>query len=127
MKATLDVRVQEIDSKLQVVKNTAIEIADVVENSYKVLGLEEYEALLTDLIDNNDMILGSGIWFAPYVYDSKQKYVGPYIYKNGNDITTTYDYSNAEYDYFSQEYYKIAEKSNGKRLLLIHITIKHQN
>ena len=114
MKANVDVRVKEMDSKLQMVKNTAVEIADVVENSYTILGLEDYEVLFADLIDNNDMVLGSGIWFAPYVYDSKQKYVGPYIYKNGNDITTTYDYSNAEYDYFSQEYYKIAEKSNGE-------------
>ena len=65
MQTNLDARVQEMDSKLQMVKNTAIEIADVVENSYTILDLEDYELLLADLIDNNDMVLGSGIWFAP--------------------------------------------------------------
>lgn len=117
MQANLDASVEELDSMLLVVRSTATSIADVVATSYQYTTLEQYETMLTELVANNDMVLGSGIWFAPYAYDSKQQYVGPYIYKDGDTITTTYDYSNAEYDYLSQEYYKLAEASGGQAVL----------
>ena len=80
-------------------------ISSTVGDTYKDTSLEEYEKMLADIIQNNDMVLGSGLWFEPYVYDEKQEYVGPYVYKDGSSTVVTYDYSNAEYDYFNQEYY----------------------
>jgi methyl-accepting chemotaxis protein len=35
--------------------------------------------------------------------------MGPYWYKDGGSIVETYEYSNADYDYFSQEYYTNAK------------------
>lgn len=75
------------------------------------MGLSDYEEMLTNVITQEDIVSGSGIWFAPYAYDSNEKYVGPYVYKDGSSTVVTYDYSNAEYDYVSQEYYTIAESS----------------
>ena len=75
------------------------------------MGLSDYEEMLTNVITQEDIVSGSGIWFAPYAYDSNEKYVGPYVYKDGSSTVITYDYSNAEYDYVSQEYYTIAESS----------------
>ena len=53
----------------------------------------------------NELVMGSGLWFEPYTYVADEEYMGPYVYKEGSGVTTTYDYTNAEYDYFSQEYY----------------------
>lgn len=90
---------------LHSVSNMATTISRVVETSYKDLPMSEFEAILANIIADNDIVLGSGLWFEPYVFDKNEKYMGPYVYKDGDQIVTTYDYSNAEYDYFTQEYY----------------------
>lgn len=95
----------EMGEYLHSVSNMATTIARVVEMSYKDTPMDEYEEILAHIIKDNDIVLGSGLWFEPYVYDSKEKYMGPYVYKDGDSIVTTYDYSNADYDYFNQEYY----------------------
>lgn len=97
---------------LDVVKSTATTLSRTVGNTYKTLTLDEYEDMLTDVISDNDIVLGSGIWFEPHAYN-EEKYVGPYIFKNGDSIDVTYDYSNAEYDYFSQEYYTLAKAATS--------------
>ncbi len=109
--ATLDAQMAYIEEELNVVKNTAIPIADSVGATYKSTSMEEYEVMLSNIIQENDIVLGSGLWFEPYAYDEKEEYMGPYVMKDGGKVVTTYDYSNAEYDYFSQEYYQISKSS----------------
>ena len=111
MTATLDAETGNINQELEVVKATTATLSSTVASSYKTLVLSDYEKMLTNVITQKDMVSGSGIWFAPYAYDSNEKYVGPYVYKDGSSTVVTYDYSNAEYDYVSQEYYTIAESS----------------
>lgn len=108
MEASLDAEAETINEYLEVVRYTALTISDTIAATYKNMTLSQYEDMLADIIADNDMVLGSGIWFEPYVYDKGEKYVGPYIYKNGSSIDVTYDYSNADYDYFTQEYYQNA-------------------
>lgn len=69
--------------------------------------------MLGEIANSNNIILGSGIWFEPNVFDANEEYVGPYVYKDGDQLSVTYDYSNAEYDYFSQEYYTLAKGSKS--------------
>lgn len=90
---------------LDSVSNMATTISRLVGTSYKDLPMEEFEQILANIIKDNEIVLGSGLWFEPYAFDATQKYMGPYVYKDGDQIVTTYDYSNAEYDYFTQEYY----------------------
>ena len=111
MIATLNAETGSINQELEAVKATATTLSSTVASSYKTLVLSDYEKMLTNVITQKDIVSGSGIWFAPYAYDSNEKYVGPYVYKDGSSTVVTYDYSNAEYDYVSQEYYTIAESS----------------
>lgn len=113
MESTLEAEAGNIDDYLNVVESMAQTISRTVGTTYKVMELSQYEDMLSAIIADNDMVLGSGIWFAPYAYDKDEEYVGPYIYKDGDKISTTYDYSNASYDYFSQEYYTIAKDATG--------------
>lgn len=90
---------------LNSVLDMATTIANLVESSYQTTDMEVYENILGNIISANDIVLGSGLWFEPYAFDSNEKYMGPYVYKDGGSMVTTYDYSNEDYDYFSQEYY----------------------
>ncbi|MDD5936610.1 MAG: methyl-accepting chemotaxis protein, partial [Clostridiales bacterium] len=84
-------------------------LSDFIGNSYQITKMDTYLTSIEDMIQGNDFILGCGIWFEPNVYDKNEKYVGPYIYRDNNQLVTTYDYSNAAYDYLSQEYYIVAK------------------
>ncbi len=117
MNAELHSQSNNIQDLLDMIRATAESTAAVVEHTYKVTDLSTCEKMLSSVVETNESIRGSGLWFEPYVYDEKQEYVGPYVYRDGDKLATTYEYSNAEYDYFKQEYYTEA-KENGK----VHIT-----
>ena len=107
-----------VDSKLQIIRTTAVNISDMVSTSYKFVDMASYGGTLTKIINNNDSILGAGLWFEPNTFDPEEKYVGPYWYKDGGNIVETWDYSNAEYDYFNQEYYTNAKAlANGQAII----------
>lgn len=112
MDAELTAQAGKIGEQLNSVSAMAVAISKTVETTYKTTDLATYEKSLAEIIQSNDIVLGSGIWFEPYTYDKNEKYVGPYIVKDGDKVTTTYDYSNEDYNYFNQDYYAIA-KSTG--------------
>ncbi len=105
MRSELDSKVTGISKKIDVVEMMAAVIAKQVGNSYTYTSLDDYEKHLSKVIYEEDIVLGAGIWFEPFIYDSAQEYVGPYIYKDGETATVTMDYSTEKYDYFNQEYY----------------------
>ena len=105
MEAELKANNSKVEGYLRDVETLANAIAISVADSYTYTVWDDYEKMLQDMIATNDIVLGSGIWFEPYAYDSEQQYYGPYVYKDGNAMVTTWDYSNADYDYFNQEYY----------------------
>lgn len=108
-----------VNGRLDVVESTAKNISDLISNSYKIgVTLEAYEDVLSDIIQENDMVLGSGLWFEPKVFDPDEEYVGPYVTKDGDKINVTMEYSNADYDYFNQEYYQNAKNAKKGEALI---------
>lgn len=105
MRAELEAKNGQMGEYLNSVSDMATMIAGMVEMNYTTTELAEYEKVLGNIIMENDVVSGSGLWFAEYAYNPEEKYVGPYVYKDGGSLVTTYDYSNEEYDYLSQEYY----------------------
>ncbi|RDU23978.1 methyl-accepting chemotaxis protein [Anaerosacchariphilus polymeriproducens] len=114
MSAELRAQMEKINKEMGEVELLADAISKTVSASYQDTKLEEYEVMLGDMIYTNDLILGSGIWFEPFVYDETQKYVGPYVYKDGDKPVVTMDYSNAEYNYFGYEFYTNVKKENAE-------------
>ena len=112
MEAELRANSSEVSGYLQDVETLADAIAVSVAASYTYTAWEDYEKMLQEMIAMNDIVLGSGLWFEPYAYDPEQEYYGPYVYKDGGGSVTTWEYSNAEYDYFVQEYYTNAMNSD---------------
>lgn len=117
MQSELKANVNSINDYLNVVETTAMNIAHMVGSSYQTTQIDTYGTAITDIIEGNDLILGSGIWFEPNVYDSQQKYMGPYWHKAGDKAELTYEYSDASYDYFNQEYYKLAANGTKKAII----------
>ena len=112
METKLQSEVNAIQLKIDKVSTIATQIAKTVEVTYKDAQLSDYEEILKKDIFESDLIMGSGIWFEPYEYNANEKYVGPYIVKDGSTAKTTYEYSNAEYDYFKYDWYKNALGGN---------------
>lgn len=111
MEAELKAAEENVENSLNGVSTMASVIASSVGATSSYTGMAAYEKMLAEIIQTNDMVLGSGLWFEPYAYDKSEEYMGPYVYKDGDSIELTYDYSNADYDYFSQEYYLNAKNS----------------
>ena len=117
MEAELASNINKINAYLDVVKSTAMNLSRTVGATYKTTSMDDYGRAFEKVIWDNDLVMGSGIWFEPKAYDSAEKYMGPYWYKDGDKTVLTYDYSNAEYDYFVQEYYTLAKESQGDAII----------
>jgi methyl-accepting chemotaxis protein len=63
-------------------------------------------------INEQPLLFGGGIWLEPFVFDAAHKYYAPYVHKTHNgDSLLTWGYNNPQYDYFRQEWYKVAFRS----------------
>lgn len=88
--------------------------------AYNIEAMPRYdsELLLTMIekyIASEPLVVGGGFWFEPNVFRSDLRYYGPYKYKDGQGkITLTWDYSNADYDYFKYDWYKAGLVTTNK-------------
>ncbi|MCR4797703.1 MAG: methyl-accepting chemotaxis protein [Lachnospiraceae bacterium] len=105
MSASLESNSAKIDANLNEVRQQAINLAREVATYYQTTSMDDFGKSFQTAIKDSSLINGAGIWFEPYAYSPDEQYMGPYWYKDGDQFVETYDYSNAEYDYFSQEYY----------------------
>jgi methyl-accepting chemotaxis protein len=111
----LELNVGNIDSALNGVRSTAKDLSIYVSHTYTNTKISSYAEMFSALISSNEYITGSGVWFEPGVYTGDAQYyaadyVGPYWYKDGDKIVEDWQYSNAEYDYFKQDYYLSAKQ-----------------
>lgn len=109
MNAELSANSAKINADLDIVRTQCASLAREVGMHYTQTSMDLFRDSFSEAVTQSDIINGAGIWFEPYVYDPEQMYMGPYWYKDGGSIVETYEYSNAEYDYFSQEYYTNAK------------------
>ena len=70
--------------------------------------------MIKPYITEEEMAIGAGFWFEPYLFNPSQKYYGPYVYKENGVPQITWDYSNEEYDYFKYDWYQNALKSDQR-------------
>ncbi|MCR4961613.1 MAG: methyl-accepting chemotaxis protein [Lachnospiraceae bacterium] len=84
--------------------------SSIISATYLTLTDERIENILSAVADDNEMTLGCGLWMEPGLHGD-DTYFGPYAYKDGGRIRITYEYGNADYDYFNQEYYLLSQTS----------------
>ncbi len=110
MNSELQSNSNQINADLDLVRNQAINLAREVSIYYKNTPMDVFKNSFSDAINSSEIINGAGIWFEPNAYNASEKYMGPYWYKDGGNVVETWEYSNADYDYFNQEYYTNAAK-----------------
>ena len=118
-----DAQINDIDGQLETIRVTAENLSNLVSATYITTTMHQYRVIFSDIIRGNDLIRGSGIWFEPNVYSGDSQYygldyVGPYWYRDGSTIVEDWEYSNAEYDYFNQEYYLNAKAQNELKAVI---------
>lgn len=62
--------------------------------------------ILKNHLNDRNLLYGGGFWLEPYEYRPTRKFFGPYMYREGDNIELTWEYSNEEYDYFKYDWYK---------------------
>jgi len=88
--------------------------------AYNIGAMSRYDSdmllgVIEKYIESDTLIIGAGFWFEPNAYQSNLKYYGPYKYKDDKGrIVMTWEYSNAEYDYFKEDWYKNALATKEK-------------
>ncbi|MCR5156032.1 MAG: methyl-accepting chemotaxis protein [Butyrivibrio sp.] len=101
---SIQANVSDINATLMTLRSTATTLANAVGGTYSSTDLDLYQAIFKKAIMSSDVVSGSGIWFKQGAYEHRT-YAGPYWYRDGDTVTYTDEYSNADYDYFNQEYY----------------------
>lgn len=84
-------------------------LAESIATLYKVKGnalvKEDYKKTLEETIKLNANTFGLGIWLEPFQYNQDTEFFGPYVYRNGEEITYTEEYENADYNYPELDWY----------------------
>jgi len=111
MNLQLEATLKDFRSHLNSYKSTGETIARFTEKGGNSITKNQYAAFLQNAITSNALILGSGVWFEPFQYNTAVKYFGPYAYKDKGQVVYTEDYEKPDYDYPSQEWYKLATNS----------------
>ncbi len=83
-------------------------LARIVEKGGDSLTKQQYASFLQNTLSaKNTLTFGVGIWFEPGRYKADVHYFGPYVYKDKGQIVYTEDYEKPDYDYPTQDWYKI--------------------
>ena len=107
MTTILDNNIASIKQSLTEHLKIAESIARTVEVAHNNMKKEDILNLLEKLISTNEDTFGSGVYFEANKYDPELEYFGPYAYKDGDKVIFTDEYSNAQYDYFNKDWYKL--------------------
>lgn len=86
--------------------------------AYNIASMQKYDTelllnIVEKYIDSDPLIIGGGFWFEPNAYEAGITYYGPYKYKDSTGKPVlTWEYSNAEYNYFNYDWYKNGKAAN---------------
>ena len=108
----LDQRLMQVEQKTAGLELTATQL--------KVYDLDILYGMAKGYIESDNLVVGSGYWFAPNAYQEGQAYFGPYLIRDGGTVKLTMDYSDTSkgYDYQKEKYYTEAMASPGKNIVI---------
>ncbi|RUT28092.1 methyl-accepting chemotaxis protein [Paenibacillus zeisoli] len=102
---------QSIEKRLGAHATLTEALAKSVQSQYQKMNLEDYDHMFRNTLQVNKDTFGLGVFLKPQVYSSDIQFFSSYAYHTGQTVTVTHDYNNPSYNYPSQNWYKLAEKS----------------
>ncbi len=116
MKAILSDYASQFAGDIDTIKTETRDLSSFVGSTYQTSDISVYKDSITRLVESNEMILGSGIWFEPSAFNLR-RLCGPYWYKALDDkgvwdgkISESWVYSDDTYDYLAQDYFVNAKQ-----------------
>lgn len=88
-------------------------LARILELQASNYSLDQYRAILSNALEANTDTFGLGIYFEPNRYDANETFFSTYAYRDADQIVTTEQYSEPEYNYPEQEWYRIGKEHGG--------------
>ncbi len=113
MKIQIKVLSENIEKSLLTHKKVTETLSKTVESSKDIMPKETYKNILQNFIKTNSETYGAGLWFEPYKFNPKEKFFGPYYFRDGDKVVYTDEYNNESYNYIKYDWYKIAKSSTG--------------
>lgn len=104
-----------LEGRIEGVATSGASLSRLVE----VLPTPEDETLLAyaeSALRGNPLLFGMGVWFEPERYRRGETYHGPYLYREGEAVILTWDYSTPEYNYHQEAWYKAGFTASGGRV-----------
>lgn len=109
MEAELQVQDDQVSSYFRQITDIADMLSNAVLTSFDRVDITSYENLLKKVVEDNDFVVASGIWFEPYVFNLEEKYIGPLARKDNNTVYISTPYSEEDTNYTKQQFYSIAQ------------------
>ncbi len=99
----------KVESNLTAHARVAQSIAKTMESEKSdFYNLDQLHSLIGKNLEINNDTFGSGVFFAPNMYNSNMKFFSTYVYHGENNkIAATESYNDPSYNYPSQDWYKI--------------------
>lgn len=94
-----------LSSRISEVAKSGETLANMISAS-TVYDDEMFFNIIKKNLDRSELLTGNGFWFEPYMYKPDAEYYGPYIYRDNGSYQLTWDYSNEQYNYHQQDWYK---------------------
>nr|WP_251375749.1 methyl-accepting chemotaxis protein [Paenibacillus sp. YPG26] len=113
MNAQLQMTEQRIEKRLVAHSSITEAVAKTLQSQYQKLTLDDYDHMLENTLQVNKDTFGLGVFLEPQKYSSDTKFFSSYAYHTGSTISVTHDYSNPNYNYPSQAWYKLATTNKG--------------
>jgi sigma-B regulation protein RsbU (phosphoserine phosphatase) len=104
-----ELSVLRIENILQNVENIPINLASVIESKDTVvfMGLRK---IIEQVLENNDLLYGASIAFAPQIHKGDTLYFAPYIYSSGDSVVFK-NLAGEDYNYTSMPWYTKAQEA----------------
>lgn len=103
----------EIEKVLNEIELMSVGIASGVTATYENSVAEDYETILSSMLDVNDVIDGVAIVFAPYVMGGEYSYLATYASRGKDDEkVSNVDYKEDTYNFYAGEYYELAMQTD---------------
>ncbi|MDY5578231.1 MAG: methyl-accepting chemotaxis protein [Lachnospiraceae bacterium] len=113
MTAELNVQESKVTNYFNKLTDIATTLASGVESTFPATEVSAYENMLIKIVSENDELIGSGIWFEPYVFGEEIQYVGPYAKKDFSVTKINTSYCTEDNPYVNQSYYLLAKEATG--------------
>lgn len=114
MKYELQMVSGSVQKQLETHSKVTEHLARIVEIAPSSYSIDQLNQLLAKTVPLHDSTFGMGIFMEPYAYNPASQFVSTYGHMNNGTFTSTNEYNDPQFNYPSQDWYKIGASTSQK-------------